>query len=704
MTLPAVQSAVMNNYGWRGDTSKMFSCSLCQYHTPDEEQIMEHFNSSEHKDILKHLVIFFPQHRLDFLQEYFLYVKEEMSMQQKNSDMPPIRDKFKGIGQEHYLHRIQAAHCRACEVLIPDVPELLTAHITSLTHKENCKTTFRTIKINSYAVAKELFLDEKILQMLKKYSLKEKPVKEIVACLSQVNSTEDILVSEKDDDDSSDEYAIADPEVPANHNVDSISEAKADREVSGNHNEESIYEAKADPEVPGNHNEDSISEAKADPEVPGNHNEDAIPDAKAHPEAPATHKEHAIADAKAHPEVPGNRNEDVIGVEKVDAKVPIIHKQSPARENKGHPGSIVPCPPMNIPKNMPSSSMVNPQLIPRIKITLPSFQASNRFRVRNDFEFAEDFNLEDAPERLKKIGSTDKKLQQAAEQKNKVYMQSTFKRTIKIKHLPTKTIVKRFQFTCCFCNFRTLYDEEIKRHLQSQFHKEVFHYIEEKFSKLVADFLQEMLYWHKKIEERRGRVEDLNTTIQEINCNQEFAQRLGMENFLEVETTRCVACNKIMAMSTLQQHIKSLSHKQNSRIMMEQFKEAALHLAKTRLTYEETKRKLKQYMQGQNLFLNDEKDNSRNICSTDPAPEAKGSGQVPCCSLANSNQSYKKQVKEEEDAPSGQDIGEENAKEEEDAPSGQDIGEENAEDCDYACEALDYAEVDAPPYKKTKMA
>ncbi|XP_066449366.1 uncharacterized protein [Eleutherodactylus coqui] len=519
-----------------------------------------------------------------------------------------------GIGQEHYVHRIQAAHCRACEVLIPDVPELLTAHITSLTHKENFKATSRTIKINSYAVAKELFLDEKILQMSKKYLLKEKPIKKIVACLSQVNSTEDVLVAEEDDDDRSDEYAIADPEVLANHN------------------------------------EDSIADAKAHPEVPGNHNEDAI------------------ADAKAHPKVPG------------------------------HPGSNVPCPPMNIPKNMPSSSTVNPQLIPKSKMTNPDLTNYNRFQVQNDFEFAEDFDLEEAPKSLKigptNIFQTEKKctpslLHQAGEEKKKEDIHSTSKKPHKSKNQSVSQIVKRYQFTCSFCKFHTLYDEEMKRHLQSRFHEKVFHYIEEKFSKQVADFLQEeMLHSNKKTEERRGLVEDLNTTIQQINCNQDLTQVLGMEHFLKkIEAAHCVACDKILPMycSILQQHIESNFHDQNSRIMMKNSKENALHTAKTVL--EQNKRKLKQYMQGQNPFLNDEKDNSRKVCSTDPAPEAKGPGQVPCCSLANSNQSYKKQVKEQEDAPSGQDI-----------------GEENTEDCDYACEALDYAEVDAPPYKKTKMA
>ncbi|XP_066449373.1 A-kinase anchor protein 8-like isoform X2 [Eleutherodactylus coqui] len=479
MTLPAAQSAVVNNYGWRGDTSKMFSCSLCQYHTPDEEQIRKHFNGSEHKLIIKDLSYFFPRHKLDFLQEYFLYVKEEMSMQQKNSDMPPIRDKFRGIGQEHYVHRIQAAHCRACEVLIPDIPELLAAHITSPAHEENCKATSRTIKSNSLAVAKNFFQDKKIWQMSEKYLQEQKPIKEIIACLSHVNSTEDVLVAEKDD--SSDEDAIAHLEVPANHNKD------------------------------------------------------------------------AMADAKAHPKVPGNRNEDVIGV---DAKVPVILKQGPAQENK-------------------------------------------------------------------------------------VYMQSTFKIPYKIKNQAMKKIVNRFQLTCSYCKFHTLYDEEMKRHLQSRFHEEVFYHIEEKFSKQAADFLQEeMLHWQKRIKKRSGPVEDLSTTIQEIYCNQDSTHRLSMEHFLEVETTRCVACNKIFPMcsSVLLQHIESPLHEQNSRILMEQSKEAALRTAKAMLNSEQKKRRLEQYM---------------------------------------------KQVKEEEDAPSGQDI---------------------AEDCDYACEALDYAEVDAPPYKKTKMA
>ncbi|XP_066445542.1 A-kinase anchor protein 8-like [Eleutherodactylus coqui] len=185
-------------------------------------------------------------------------------------------------------------------------------------------------------------------------------------------------------------------------------------------------------------------------------------------------------------------------------------------------------------------------------------------------------------------------------QEEKEHIQSTFKKPHKTKNQAMKKIDKRFQFTCSFCKFHTLYDEEMKRHLQSRFHEEVFHYIEEKFSKLVADFLQEeMLHSNKKVEERRGLVEDLNTIIQQINCNQDLTQGLGMDHFLKkVEAAHCVACDKIIPMycCILQDHIKSPLHKQKCRIMMEHSKEAALHLAETMLNSKQNKRRLEQYM------------------------------------------------------------------------------------------------------------
>ncbi|XP_077118426.1 uncharacterized protein LOC143774579 isoform X2 [Ranitomeya variabilis] len=222
-------------HGWRGDTSTMFSCSLCRYYTPDEREMQVHFYSSQHKEILKHLYIFYPKLRVDFLHNYLLYKKRKMVMEQKNK-LLPIKDKFKGIGQEHFLHRVQAALCQACDVLIPDDPELLTNHIKSEGHQQKCKVTVKNIKVSSLAAAKELLLDQEILQMLKIYISGRNPFKDTAACSSQVvTSTPEILVAEEDDedyvnlddDDHDDDHSVEDTK-------DTIANAKSGQEVPAN--------------------------------------------------------------------------------------------------------------------------------------------------------------------------------------------------------------------------------------------------------------------------------------------------------------------------------------------------------------------------------------------------------------------------------------------------------------------------------------
>ncbi|XP_069622930.1 DBIRD complex subunit ZNF326-like isoform X2 [Ranitomeya imitator] len=220
-------------HGWRGDTSTMFSCSLCRYYTPDEREMQVHFYSSQHKEILKHLYIFYPKQRVDFLHNYLLYKKRKMAMEQKNN-LLPVKDKFKGIGQEHFLHRVQAALCQACNVLIPDDPELLTNHIKSEGHQQKCKVTVKNIKVSSLAAAKELLLDQEILQMLKIYISGRNPFKDTVACPSKVvSSTPEILVAEEDDEDyvnmndDDDDHSVDDTK-------DTIANAKSGQEVPAN--------------------------------------------------------------------------------------------------------------------------------------------------------------------------------------------------------------------------------------------------------------------------------------------------------------------------------------------------------------------------------------------------------------------------------------------------------------------------------------
>ena len=42
-----------------------------------------------------------------------------------------------GIGQEHFFKKIEAAHCLACDMLIPAQPQLLQRHLHSVDHNHN---------------------------------------------------------------------------------------------------------------------------------------------------------------------------------------------------------------------------------------------------------------------------------------------------------------------------------------------------------------------------------------------------------------------------------------------------------------------------------------------------------------------------------------------------------------------------------------
>lgn len=42
-----------------------------------------------------------------------------------------------GIGQEHFFKKIEAAHCLACDMLIPAQHQLLQRHLHSVDHNHN---------------------------------------------------------------------------------------------------------------------------------------------------------------------------------------------------------------------------------------------------------------------------------------------------------------------------------------------------------------------------------------------------------------------------------------------------------------------------------------------------------------------------------------------------------------------------------------
>lgn len=54
-----------------------------------------------------------------------------------------------GIGQEHFFKKIEAAHCMACDMLIPAQHQLLQRHLHSVDHNHNRRVSLVLIQTGS---------------------------------------------------------------------------------------------------------------------------------------------------------------------------------------------------------------------------------------------------------------------------------------------------------------------------------------------------------------------------------------------------------------------------------------------------------------------------------------------------------------------------------------------------------------------------
>lgn len=80
-----------------------------------------------------------------------------------------------GIGQEHFFKRIEAAHCLACDMLIPAQHQLLQRHLHSVDHNHNRRLAAEQFKRTSLHVAKSVLNNKHIVKMLEKYLKGEDP-------------------------------------------------------------------------------------------------------------------------------------------------------------------------------------------------------------------------------------------------------------------------------------------------------------------------------------------------------------------------------------------------------------------------------------------------------------------------------------------------------------------------------------------------
>uniref|UniRef100_A0A2K6PD52 A-kinase anchoring protein 8 n=1 Tax=Rhinopithecus roxellana TaxID=61622 RepID=A0A2K6PD52_RHIRO len=156
-----------------------FACSVCKFRSFDDEEIQKHLQSKFHKETLRFISTKLPDKTVEFLQKYIVnrnkkIEKRRQELMEKETAKPKP-DPFKGIGQEHFFKKIEAAHCLACDMLIPAQPQLLQRHLHSMDHNHNRRLAAEQFKKTSLHVAKSVLNNRHIVKMLEKYLKGEDP-------------------------------------------------------------------------------------------------------------------------------------------------------------------------------------------------------------------------------------------------------------------------------------------------------------------------------------------------------------------------------------------------------------------------------------------------------------------------------------------------------------------------------------------------
>ncbi|XP_053319831.1 A-kinase anchor protein 8-like [Spea bombifrons] len=174
-----------------------FSCKLCRFRTEDEAEVQRHFKNAQHVEIMRILYESLPRREVDFIKEFMSNELKLVSRERQKRNLEPQKYDFRGIGQEHYLHRIEAAHCIACDVLIPALPELLADHVKSPTHGRNRRAKFEETRDKCVIAARMLLRDKKVNPLLERYAKGDNPFQdmeeEYMATLEDLVPEEDVV-------------------------------------------------------------------------------------------------------------------------------------------------------------------------------------------------------------------------------------------------------------------------------------------------------------------------------------------------------------------------------------------------------------------------------------------------------------------------------------------------------------------------------
>ncbi|XP_022530162.2 A-kinase anchor protein 8-like isoform X2 [Astyanax mexicanus] len=159
-----------------------FACSICKFRSFYSEDMEAHLESKFHKDHFKFLSNQLSKPTTDFLQEYLnnKYKKTAQRVSQMENHSAAIcqvykeQDQTREIGMEHFMKKVEAAYCAACDLYIP-MNSVLSRHLKSPDHNYNRKAMMEQSKRSCLSVARSILNHKVIGKKLESFLKGENP-------------------------------------------------------------------------------------------------------------------------------------------------------------------------------------------------------------------------------------------------------------------------------------------------------------------------------------------------------------------------------------------------------------------------------------------------------------------------------------------------------------------------------------------------
>ncbi|XP_053320527.1 A-kinase anchor protein 8-like isoform X2 [Spea bombifrons] len=163
-----------------------FVCSLCKFRTFYDDEMTNHLQSDFHKEHFRYVRGKLPQQIADFLEEYVTQKRKKTEeRRQAISDLSTTiqqiyrdQDLTQDLGMEHFVKKVEAAHCAACDIFIPMHFAALQRHLKSALHNQNRRHVMEQSKKTALAVARSILNNKLIGEKLDRYVKGENPFTE----------------------------------------------------------------------------------------------------------------------------------------------------------------------------------------------------------------------------------------------------------------------------------------------------------------------------------------------------------------------------------------------------------------------------------------------------------------------------------------------------------------------------------------------